>query len=45
MFNFLLRQNLAMSLAFLRMKDVQEQSGQIQSLLIEKQQSCAMDHQ
>ena len=37
MFNFLLRQNLAMSLVFLRMKDVQERPGQIQSLLIEKQ--------
>ena len=36
MFNFLLRQNLAMSLVFLRMKDVQERSEQIQSLFVEK---------
>lgn len=36
-FDFPLRQNLPVSSVFLRMKDVQEWSGQIQSLLIEKQ--------
>ena len=35
--DFLLRQNLPVSPVFLRMKDVQERSEQIQSLLIEKQ--------
>ena len=43
--DFLLRQNLPVSRVFLWMKDVQERSEQIQSLFVEKQQCCAMDHQ
>lgn len=42
--DFLLRQNLPVSPVFLWVKDVQERPRQIQSLFVEKQQCCAMDH-